>query len=135
MFSMELAPKELFKIGDVGAFKTPWEKIAKIAYANVQRHFHIRAGPGGPWAPLKPATWARKKGPRELWETGDMYRSYSSEYGDNYASVFSASPIAPFHDYGTRFMVARSFLWLDVDAMRKIDDEILNLWEFSRENA
>lgn len=85
-----------------------------MAFANVMLHFQQKINPDGPWAPLKPATWARKKGPRELWETGALIESYSYGAGQDYAEVFSAGvDYAKYHDRGTENLPVRSFLWLD----------------------
>ena len=95
----------------------PWQGIARIALMNVGKHFNEELGPNGPWPDLKPETWARKQGDQMLWETGALSGSYDMGYGEDYAEVFSTGvDYAIYHDKGTRFMPARSFLWIDDEA-------------------
>jgi len=84
-------------------------------------HFRQKLNPDGPWAPLKPETWARKKGPRELWETGDLYHSYNLAHDKFHAEVFSAGvDYAKYHDQGAENLPIRSFLWLDEQVIGKM---------------
>ena len=63
------------------------------------------------WAPLKPATVARKRnGDTPLLETGEMRKSIEYTVGHKEAEVGTNSQIAVYQELGTKTIPPRSFL-------------------------
>lgn len=79
------------------------------------KSFDDRADPntGRKWAPLKPATVAKKAKagkPFMLVWSGDMRSTIKPRVGANTVSISSGVPYAKAHQKGTEFMAARPFL-------------------------
>lgn len=103
-------------------------KLAILGYQDVQMHFRREEGPGGKWAPLKPATIkARRKGrgvgsAKILQDTGILRLSVMPETGQRVVSPNAvllrvgglASVYAGTHQYGdrSRHIPARPFFWI-----------------------
>lgn len=65
----------------------------------------------GPWAPLAPSTIRRKGHDKILYDTGRLRDSISiGEVTPSSATVGTDAPYAPYHQFGTKKMVARPFI-------------------------
>lgn len=78
-----------------------------VGLAEVSKNFRASGRPA--WRPLKPSTVAgRRAGKRTtgsaqpLRNTGALERSWDTILGDRYVEVFSRSPVAMFHEHGTK---------------------------------
>lgn len=92
--------------------------------ANEERHSAGQAPDGSAWTPLKPATIARKKKPRMLFEEGDMLRFYSRVDGDAVA-IGTVDKKAYWHHAGTsRGLPARPLVGYADSDQRLVKDLI-----------
>ena len=73
-----------------------------LVQQEIDRNF--QAGGRPPWVPLRPSTIAarRKGSDKPLRNTGALQRSFDHELGPRHVTVFSRSPVAVFHEFGTR---------------------------------
>ena len=73
-----------------------------LVQQEIDRNFQSGGRP--PWVPLRPSTIAarRKGSDKPLRDTGALQRSFDQELGPRDVTVFSRSPVAVFHEFGTR---------------------------------
>jgi phage virion morphogenesis protein len=76
---------------------------------------------GAAWAPLKPATVAKKGSANILVDTGRLLGSISHISGATFAVVGTNVYYAKFHQSGTRKMMARAFVGLSTDNRSELE--------------
>jgi len=88
--------------------------LGSLVRSQTLRHFEQESGPAGKWAPLSPATIARKRGRQGqiLSDTGRLRGSISAVVADHEVEVGTNVFYGKFHQHGTRKMKARPFLGL-----------------------
>lgn len=99
------------------------ETLGNLVEGQTKRRFATKTSPdGSPWAALRPSTVARRrKGSKGiLTDTGRLMGSISHTSSAREAVVGTNVAYAPFHQHGTRKMVARQFLGVGDRDMQEI---------------
>ena len=109
--------------------------FATRGFSDVISHFDDARGPRGSWAPLKPATIARRRkgrgtgSARPLQDTGNLRRNFLptniDDLGNNSIVFFNPTPYAAPHDEGSekQHLPQREFMWLS----DKATDDMINI--------
>lgn len=95
-----------------------YANAAIIAHNRVSQLFEQDSGPDGPWKPLKKGR--RRGGSKILQDTGRLKGSIVPFSGRDYAGVGTDLDYAPYHNYGTKHIPQREFMWLDGTAEERI---------------
>lgn len=92
--------------------------IGQELETRIAERFERQRDPAGrPWAPLKGATLAKKKGRGSiLYHTGDLLDSRTHRAGRDFVEVGFGKPYAAYHEFGTRKMPRRGLLMADPNA-------------------
>lgn len=99
------------------------ETLGTLVEGQTKRRFVTKTDPdGAAWAPLKPSTVARrrKKSKGILTDTGRLMGSISHTSSATTALIGTNVFYAPFHQHGTRKMLARRFLGIGARDMAEI---------------
>ena len=87
--------------------------VGKLSWQIMSDRFWRDMGELGKWKDLKPETWARKSTDKMLVETGAYYKSWDMLFpAVDAVTIESKSKLAPFHEFGTKNMPERSWVWL-----------------------
>lgn len=92
--------------------------IGQEMETRIATRFEARRDPAGrPWAPLRPATEAAKRGRGSiLYRTGEMLDSRTHRAGPFEVAVGFGKPYAAYHEFGTKRMPRRGLLMADPQA-------------------
>jgi len=100
------------------------KEVSILMQRNVFEHFDKSEGADGKkWADLKPATWEQKlkKGKTNiLINSGNLRRGNMPKSTDTAAIVEQQFNYGAVHQYGTKNVPARPFLWLSKNALNGI---------------
>jgi len=99
--------------------------ISIIMKNNILQHFRDEKGSDNrKWQPLSPryAEWKRKKFGNKtiLRRRGKLYKSFQSSHSSKYAKVSTKIPYAKYHQYGTKRIPKRDFMYIDKKGIEDI---------------
>jgi len=124
--SIDFAPlkKELDQLERRNALGRVMPVIAEVLVGAVHETFE-QEGPG--WAPLSPATLARRRakgsGAKILQDSSVLVNSITPAWEGRTAEAYTDVPYGKFHVFGTSRMPKRDFTAIDLDeAMEEIRD-------------
>lgn len=106
------------------------EKVSEMMLFDVHRHFTVSEGlEGQQWAGLKQSTWEWKTKHgyySMLRNTGNLWKNNIQSWGNDFAKISNIARnkkgdyYGYYHQYGTKNMPARPFMWLSTPALNRI---------------
>lgn len=138
MIGLEKTRQELGKLKESPRSPALWSTIAAILKSETLRHFEVESDPTGKkWAPLSASTIeARRKGKSRrgygvkiLRDTGRLYGSIATNYGNGWAEVGTTIEYAAQHQFGTKRVPRRSFIGISKRISDRIDATVKKFLE------
>lgn len=143
MIGLEKTRQELGKLKESPRSPALWSTIAAILKSETLRHFEAESDPTGKkWAPLSASTIeARRKGKSKrktnrrgygakiLRDTGRLYGSIATNYGNGWAEVGTTIEYAAQHQFGTKRVPRRSFIGISKRISDRIDATVKKFLE------
>jgi len=110
--ALQAAFRRLYQAGT--DLRPLWQDFGEhLELAHEERWEAGQAPGGGGWAPLKPSTWARKRGHKPLFEEGDMLRGLVYDARATELQFGLSDEKAAWHHFGTsRGLPARELVGL-----------------------
>ena len=112
-----------------GNLQPVMDRAATLMQKDVFDHFKDEKGSSGGWAPLKAATikWKAKQGwSNPLRNTGRLRQSNYPSGGKDYAQIRNDTEYAGTHQFGTKTVPQREFLWVSPAALDRIGEMVLD---------
>jgi phage virion morphogenesis protein len=109
--------------------KTAMDVIGAKAWKDVLNSFNVETDEdGSPWKPLKKERSGKrhKGGSKLLRDTGQLRTSIRWAANNEEARVFTKKKYAKFHEYGTKYIPIRSFMWINSKLRVKFLTDLLS---------
>jgi phage virion morphogenesis protein len=106
-----------------------YDEISNALLLSTKARFESETDPEGvPWAPLKPATLAKKKTDKKLREALRLFSTLRVDFSDDFAGVSAFVPYAAIHQLGGKpgmapgaaAIPARAYMGISTDDLREI---------------